>query len=282
MAPACGSPTAMPSRSAECSPANIGRVKLVLGCHLVQNLGLIAMSMLDFFLSKHHLQSVGRLCLEIVVAGYAVIGIPIILLGFWGVCESIKRYVKVYLSYAVMGILITMVCAVEELRYAPCRAPDPTTWKTNLELECKAFLLFPLVMGLIQLFMVYPVFSYCADLLEEHRIVCKEEATKSPPSDLRCIRPFGALLYWRPCTEEIQRLQDEENQHGSVPQECQYGTMPGLPQLPSPPASPASPTSSISMSWPSTMSPPSISATPLMPGSPELPELPELEQPMLP
>lgn len=261
-------------------------MKLVLGSHLVQNLVLIAVSVLDFSLSRHHLRTAGRLGLEIVVAGYAVVGIPVILLGLWGVCEGIRRYVKAYISYAVVGILITMVCAVEELRYAPCRAPDPTTWKTNLELECKAFLFVPIVMGLIQLFMVYPVFSYCADLVEEHkRIPCKEEPRKAPPRDLRCLRPFAALLYWRPHAEEAQWLRDEESQRGGPPQEGHYGSLPGepdLPKLPSPPASPASPSSSAGMSWPSSMSPPSFSPSPMLPGSPVLPELPELEQPMMP
>lgn len=105
-----------------------------------------------------------------VLSGYALAGIPIILMALWGSIQKIETLVRVYLWFATVSIFIDLIYFADHLLVDPCgNLPEEFAQMGNAYM-CGAARFFDwvgmLVIIGIQVYILHIVWSYCEDLAE--------------------------------------------------------------------------------------------------------------------
>lgn len=108
---------------------------------------------------------------QVFKAAYALAGLPIIVMAFWGSVQRIETLVRCYFWYGAFSICLDMVYIVNNYVLAsPCDNLPPMMQGQGKAAACGAArginTMFVLLVTGIQMYMVYVLWSYCEDLYE--------------------------------------------------------------------------------------------------------------------
>mmetsp|Transcript_112672 Transcript_112672/g.218320 ORF Transcript_112672/g.218320 Transcript_112672/m.218320 type:complete len:241 (+) Transcript_112672:133-855(+) len=147
-------------------------VEAIMVVHLLQNLFLWFVPVVSLFF---HVKAVtalaseaGGLANQATVAGFGLAGIPVILIGLWGVRTKNEVPVRLYGYYFVLSFAVDLIVFIGDLSlYSPC-GNSPTMAKAGSSFACGASRIANatstgLLLG-ISLYCTFIVFSYAEEL----------------------------------------------------------------------------------------------------------------------
>jgi hypothetical protein len=115
--------------------------------------------------------SLNQLLWQVFKAAYALAGLPIIVMAFWGSVQRVETLVRCYFWYGVLSVCLDMIFIVNEyVLSSPCDHLPPMLQGQGKAAACGAArginTMFVLLITGIQMYMVYVLWSYCEDLYE--------------------------------------------------------------------------------------------------------------------
>jgi len=146
-------------------------VKSILAIHFLLNAALIAYVFIFFFASEgsHGLVSSGSMILQLLLAGYALAGLPFIVSGAVGVAKKSEQYIRVYMLFLLATIAIGLaIVAWQFIFTGPCNSMGLAAAGHGQAFACGMARLGDIVVVLslvgIQMYVLFIVWSYCEDL----------------------------------------------------------------------------------------------------------------------
>jgi len=145
-------------------------MKCVLLYHLIENTVFLTLSVGDIFALQDTVKTASRLSSRLAVAGYAVLGLPIIGTALWGTMRRVERPLRLYFYYLGVSAIINAAYTTDALAHflpcaagrAPAPAPGPNIFQCGHARGVVLIVLF-FIVG-FQLSMLYPVYTFCEDL----------------------------------------------------------------------------------------------------------------------
>lgn len=143
-------------------------VKLILVLHFLGSIRLLSLGwfavMGDDFLMASDMTRYAFLC------GYALIGLPIIVMAFWGSVQRVETLVRVYCWFSAFSILMDLICIGSSLMSDPCDKLPSDIGSLGNAYMCGAARMFDSVLMVffvgVQMYLLHVVWSYCEDLAE--------------------------------------------------------------------------------------------------------------------
>lgn len=152
--------------------ASLG-VKFILLYHALENVVFICLSLGDLFIFQSpNLRLTSKYSSRLAVAGYAILGLPLICAALWGIVSRKETPLRCYFYYMAVSVVVNAAYTTDALvHFLPCAAgrlpasalqANPNIFQCGhprgLTLVCLIF-----VVG-FQLSMMYPVYTFCEDL----------------------------------------------------------------------------------------------------------------------
>jgi hypothetical protein len=107
---------------------------------------------------------------SVLLSGYALAGIPIILMAFWGAIQRVETLVRVYCWFVALSILVDLVWIASNLMVDPCSKMPAELGNLGAAYMCGAARVFDSVLMFaavgVQMYLLHVVWSYCEDLAE--------------------------------------------------------------------------------------------------------------------
>jgi len=150
--------------------ASLG-VKFILLYHVLVNAVFLCLSIGDLIIFQNpslHLTS--KYSSRLAVAGYAILGLPLIGAGLWAVVHKQEQLLRCYLYYLAVSVMVNVAYTADALvHFLPCAAGRvPASPAHPSIFQCghpRALTLVALIFVVgFQLSMMYPVYAYCEDL----------------------------------------------------------------------------------------------------------------------
>lgn len=163
-------------------------MQLFLMYHIIENLIFVSLAVIDLkTFSSPGLRLTTKYSSRLAVASYACFGLPIIVIGLWGIIKKAEKPVRFYLNYSMLSLVVNFAYTLDAIvHFVPCATgnDDSTLAKATSVFECGhprglMLLVLSFIIG-IHAAMLYPVYSYCEDLKydAEQVVVLAGEETK--------------------------------------------------------------------------------------------------------
>mmetsp|Transcript_110916 Transcript_110916/g.312685 ORF Transcript_110916/g.312685 Transcript_110916/m.312685 type:complete len:304 (-) Transcript_110916:133-1044(-) len=157
-----------------CCGCSVGfGVKLLLVLHFLVNLYFVAKAGSVIILQSHAFgdPALVDMTRETLIAGWCLVGLPIIVMAMWGVFQRIETLVRLYFAYFFLSWLFDMTFILFAfVLQSPCNSlPDQVVGQSKAfacGIARSANFVVVLLLTMIQLYMVFIVWSYCEDLAE--------------------------------------------------------------------------------------------------------------------
>jgi len=145
-------------------------VKFILLYHFLENAAFLALSLGDLVIFRSpSLRLTSKYSSRLAVAGYALLGIPLIGAALWGVARRAEKPLRCYWFYLVVSAVVNVAYTIDAVvHFLPCAAgrvpsaPEASIFQCGQPRGVVLTVLF-FVVG-FQLTMLYPVHTYCEDL----------------------------------------------------------------------------------------------------------------------
>mmetsp|Transcript_2816 Transcript_2816/g.7469 ORF Transcript_2816/g.7469 Transcript_2816/m.7469 type:complete len:242 (+) Transcript_2816:74-799(+) len=147
-------------------------VQATLFIHLSVNVFLLVEAFGNVFYPDATWATTGDFTTEVFVAGFALTGLPIIVLAVWGLWNKREVLLRLYFGYFFLTILWDMSFEVEEflLEGMNCNTMPSVLMQIGKSWACGALRITDCVVVLgslaLQAYLLYNVWSHCEDLSE--------------------------------------------------------------------------------------------------------------------
>jgi len=144
-------------------------VIVILLINLVMNMFYVITAFCNIILKIPAFGSNESLTWQTVSAAFALLGLPFIFAGFWGVFSKLEGQVRLYFYYLVLSFAVDFVSLLNSLLgEGTCSSLPTVLQKHGSAFACgfmRVFTFFLIVqVTVIQLYFLYTVWSYCEDL----------------------------------------------------------------------------------------------------------------------
>lgn len=143
-------------------------LKFIFAYNLVVNVAFFAVSAVDLkiFLSPKA-WNVAKISSRVTVCGYAAMGLPMLIVGLWGIAREQERPLRLYSYYMVVNVFVNAAYSIDALvHFLPCATAavleHPTVFQCG---QPRGLMLMGLAFAVtMQLAVFYSVYAYCEDL----------------------------------------------------------------------------------------------------------------------
>lgn len=151
--------------------ASLG-LKFILLYHLLENLVFLALALGDLLIFRSpSLRLTSKYSSRLAVAGYAILGLPLMGFALCAVIYKMEKPLRCYLYYMALSVMVNGAYTADALvHFVPCAAgwvPGPAAMDPNI-FQCghpRGLMLVALIFVVgFQLTMLYPVYTFCEDL----------------------------------------------------------------------------------------------------------------------
>jgi len=113
-------------------------VALILFYHMIESVIFVAVCTEDVIYKSSTFRLTSRYGSKAAVAGYGVLGLPMIALGLWGASNRSARMMRFYLWFLILSVLIDASYVLDcVVHYLPCNGvmPNPLAMRGAI-IEC--------------------------------------------------------------------------------------------------------------------------------------------------
>lgn len=144
-------------------------IKFVLLLHFVVNLLLILEVFGSLWLPNGHWVSPDHFATQVIVTGYALVGLPVLLSALYGVVANIEVYLRLYMAYLCCSVAFSSYFIIKIfLLSGPCSSASSLMREVGRAFACGVATigndLLVTVMWGLQLYFLYVVWSYAEDM----------------------------------------------------------------------------------------------------------------------
>lgn len=146
--------------------------------HFVMNLQAVAKALSLMFLSSASTSAAAAaapsdttLMEQVLLLGWCLAGLPIILMAIWGVYQRIETLLRLYLNYQIVSCLLDLCVVFNKfVLSSPCQNMPAVVQEQGKSFACGiargANATIVVLITLIQVYMIFIVWSHCEDLAE--------------------------------------------------------------------------------------------------------------------